>query len=201
MRVEDELLRRPLVEVPVPPRRLIEGDDLDVDRLGDLHLVMQDGHHELAVVAHHRALTGDERVRLRPPQPDADAQVAELGGLVDPTRVAGDIQAGDADRPAGAGHLHEGVEHRRRDLVVGVVTVAAGLETDAVDGRVDLGRTDDGLDLVGERCLGDVDRLAAEAGRLGQAFGDPVPDDHHRRARAGGRRRHKPARPVPAPAT
>jgi hypothetical protein len=31
-------------------------------------------------------------------------------------------------------------------------------------------------------CLGDVDRLAAEAGRLGQALGDPVPDDDHGRA-------------------
>ena len=60
---------------------------------------MQDGHHELAVVAHHRALTGDEDVRLRPPQPDADAQAAALGGLVDPAGVAGDIEPGMPTAP------------------------------------------------------------------------------------------------------
>src|SRR3712207_9594234 len=67
-RSEDVLLRRALVELLVAPRRVLQRDHLGVDRLRDLHPVVQDRHHQLAVVAHDRALAGGERVRLGPAQ-------------------------------------------------------------------------------------------------------------------------------------
>jgi hypothetical protein len=119
--------------------------------------------HQLAVVAHHRALAGGEGVRLGPAQPDADRQRPDLGRLVDRARVAGDIQPGDAKLPGGAGDVHDGVQDGRRRLVLGALTaVAAGLEADAVDRRVDLRDAEElldrPLDVVGFR---QVDGLAA----------------------------------------
>ena len=46
------------------------------------------------------------------------------------------------ERATGAGDLHQRVEHRRRSLRVRVRAVAARLEADAVDGRVDLGHAE-----------------------------------------------------------
>jgi hypothetical protein len=58
MRVEDELFGSALVEVYVALGSLFQGNDGGVDRLGDLHLIVQDRIHQLPVVAHDRALTG-----------------------------------------------------------------------------------------------------------------------------------------------
>src|SRR5437016_6228138 len=58
MRVEDILSGRPLVKVPVTLRSILQRNDGSIDSLGDLHLVIEDSHHQLAMVAHHRALTG-----------------------------------------------------------------------------------------------------------------------------------------------
>ena len=69
-------LRRALVEVLVALRGLVEGDHRRVDGLGDLDLVVEDRLHQAAVVAHHRALAGRERVRLRPAEADADARAS-----------------------------------------------------------------------------------------------------------------------------
>ena len=44
---------------------------------------MEDRLHEAAVVLHHRALAGDEDVRLRPAEPDAHPELTDLGVLVD----------------------------------------------------------------------------------------------------------------------
>src|SRR6266516_3044749 len=86
VRVEDELLGGPFVEVLIALRRLVERDDSGVDIARDLHPVVKDRHHQLPVVGHHRALAGGEPVRLRPAETDADRQGANLGGLVDPAR-------------------------------------------------------------------------------------------------------------------
>src|SRR5215218_6974415 len=183
--VDDVLAGRALVEVLVALGGLVERDHGRIHVLGDLHLVVQDGHHQLAVVLHHRALTGLERVRLGPAEPDPDRQRPDLGRLVDRARVAGDVQPGDAEPPGRPGDVHDGVEHGRRGLALGaLLAVAAGLEADAVDGRVDLaGAAQDLLqgtaDIVGLR---QVDGLAAEAGRLGQPVGVQVADDDHGRA-------------------
>src|SRR5919107_4417871 len=165
VRVEDVLSGRALVEVLVALGRLVERDHGRVDVAGDLHLVVQDRHHQLAVVAHHRALAGGEGVRLGPAEPDPDRQRSDLGRLVDRARVAGDVQPGDAEPPGRPGDVHDGVEHGRRGLALGaLLAVAAGLEADAVDGRVDLaGAAEDLLEgaahVVGLR---QVDGLAAE---------------------------------------
>src|SRR5215207_11650209 len=58
VRVEHELLGRSLVEVLVALRRVVERDDGGVDRLGDLHAIVEDRLHEPVVVAHDRALAG-----------------------------------------------------------------------------------------------------------------------------------------------
>ena len=67
--------------------------------------------------------------------------------------------------------------------------VAAGLEADAVHGGVDLARAaQDLLELLAQVVVGgQVDRLAAEAGRLGQAVLLHVADDDHGRAQQVGR--------------
>lgn len=58
-------------------------------------------------------------------------------------------------------------------------TVAARLEPDAVDGRVDLGDAEDLLDLLGHvGVLRQVDRLAAEGAGLRQPLRVHVADDH-----------------------
>ena len=119
-----------------------------VDRLGDLDLVVQDALHQLAVVLHDRALAGGEAVALGPAQADADAERADLGVGVDAARIAGDVQAGDAERAAGAGDLHDRVQHGGRAFDAGVLAVAVGFEADAVDGAIDFRHlADDLLDL------------------------------------------------------
>src|SRR5258708_36517314 len=60
VRVQNELLRCTLVEVTVPARRVLQGQDLDIYRLRDTHLVMQDSHHKLPIVAEHGALPRSE---------------------------------------------------------------------------------------------------------------------------------------------
>src|SRR5512132_2920151 len=188
--VDDVLAGRALVEVLVALGGLVERDHGRVDVLGDLHLVVQDGHHQLAVVLHHRALTGLERVRLGPAEPEPDRQRPDLGRLVDRARVAGHIQPGDAEPPGRPGDVHDRVQHRRRGLALGaLLAVAAGLEADTVHGRVDLAGPAQDLaerapQVVGRR---QVDGLAAEAGRLAQPVGVQVADDDHGRAQQVGR--------------
>jgi hypothetical protein len=75
--------------------------------------------------------------------------------------------------------LSDRVEHGGRRLVIGIRSVAAGLEPHGVDRRVDLGHAEDLLDLVLGIALGDVDGLAPEALCLLEALRDHVADDHH----------------------
>src|SRR6266545_601644 len=93
--VEDELPCRPLIEVPVTLRSVLQGDDRGVDRVGDLGPVVEDHLHQQPVVPLDRTLPGGERVRLGPAQPDADPELSDLGVLVDPARVTGHIQPGN----------------------------------------------------------------------------------------------------------
>jgi hypothetical protein len=46
----------------VPARRILQWQYLDIDRLRDIHLVMQDGHHKLPIVAKHGTLPRSEAV-------------------------------------------------------------------------------------------------------------------------------------------
>src|SRR3712207_4012738 len=150
----------------------------------------------LAVVAHDRALAGGERVRLRPAQPQPDGQRPGLRRLVGSPRVTGHVEAGDAERTAGPGDVHQRVEHRGRGLGLRVLAVAPGLEADRVDAAVHLGLAQDLRDLVLRVALRDVDGLAAEAAGLGQPVGVEVADDDDGRAEQVRRgRRRQPHRP------
>ncbi len=131
-----------------------------------------------------------ERMRLRPAEPDADAEVADLCVRVDAARIAGDIQTGDADGAAGARDLHHRVEHRGRLLHARVMPVPASLKPDAIDRRIHFRRPDDLRDLLGQRSvLLQIDGFAAEALGLRQPLRNHVADDHHGRAQqVAGRR-------------
>src|SRR4029453_1420308 len=120
-----------------------ERDHGGVDGFGDLDLVVEDALHEGAVVLHDGALARGEAVTLGPAEAEADGEGAGLGVLVDAAGVAGDVQARDAQRAAGAGDGDDGVEDGGGGLVARVAAVTAGFEADAVHGAVDLGLTDD----------------------------------------------------------
>src|SRR5690606_36189727 len=81
VRVEDVLAGGAVVELGVAARRRLERYRRGVDRLRDLDPVVQDRHLQPAVVAHLRALAGDEAVGRRPAVADADRQRAVPGGL------------------------------------------------------------------------------------------------------------------------
>ena len=119
----------------VAPRRVVERDRRRVDRLGDLHPVVQDRHHQLAVVAHDRALAGGEGVRLGPAEADPDGQRAVLGRLVRAPGSPVTYRPGMPSAPPARVIVHQRVEHGGRALLLGVRAVAAGLEADRVDGR------------------------------------------------------------------
>src|ERR1700749_737880 len=97
MGIDDELLRCSLVEVLVALRSVVESDYCCVDDLRDRQTVVQDGLHELPVVLEDGGLASEEAVRLRPPEPDAHAQVSGLGRLVLGAGTPGDVEAGVAD--------------------------------------------------------------------------------------------------------
>src|SRR5205823_2242550 len=105
--IDYELRRRALVEVLVTLRTFVEADNFHVDSLRHLDLVMEDRHHELPVVLHNRALSGEEVVRLRPAEANANAQVAGLCGVVDTTRVVRNVETGDTDSSARARDRHQ----------------------------------------------------------------------------------------------
>src|SRR5688572_2561621 len=101
VRVEDVLLGRALVEVLVALGGLIKGDDRGVDGVGDVGLVVQDAHHQAAVVLLDRALTGEEGVALGPTETEADLERALLGLWIGRARVAGHVQTRYAQGAAG----------------------------------------------------------------------------------------------------
>src|SRR3954447_14089980 len=105
MRVDHKLFRRAFVEVLVALRSLVEGDDGRVAGFGRVDAVMQDRLHELPVVPQDGALAGVERTGFGPTESDANAERSDFGGFVDRARIAGDVQARNADRAARANHF------------------------------------------------------------------------------------------------
>src|SRR5262249_27586329 len=73
MGIEHEFFGRSLVEVPVAVGSVIERDDGNIYRLGNLDLVVQDRLHKLAMILHHRTLARREGVRFGPAQADPHA--------------------------------------------------------------------------------------------------------------------------------
>jgi hypothetical protein len=74
--IDDEFPSDALVKFGVTLGRGIQGDHRRVDGFGDLDAVVQDRHHQAAVVLQHRGLAGEESVRLCPPETEMKAEIA-----------------------------------------------------------------------------------------------------------------------------
>jgi hypothetical protein len=142
---------------------------------------VQDRVHQAFVIHHHGALTRGEDMGLSPPEPDADAQGTDLGGIVDCTGVPGDVETGDAEPASRLGDFHDGVEHGRGSFVVGIGAVASSFEADTIDRRIHFRDAQNLFDLFWERSpRSEVDGLATEACRLSEPLGVQVPHDDRR---------------------
>eukprot|EP01052_Picozoa_sp_SAG31_P035476 SAG31_NODE_4286_length_3378_cov_6.692894_2_plen_186_part_00 len=137
VRVDDVLACLARIKVSIALRGIIKRDHLDVDRVSNLDLIVEDRLHQIAVVGHHRALTRHERVRLGPAEAEAHRKRTDLRVVIDAARVGGDVETGDTDRATLTDDVHAVVEDLRRDLTLRAVsTVATGLEADAVNRTV-----------------------------------------------------------------
>src|SRR5436309_3829274 len=152
VRINHELLCCAFVEVFVSGRRFLYRDECRVHGFGDLHFVVENGLHQLAVVAEDRALSSCERVRFGPTQTNTNTQIADLRIGVDASRIACDIESRDADSAAGASDLHDGVEHGSRFLDYCVMSMPASLKSDTIHGRIHLRLTQNLSNLIGQRC-------------------------------------------------
>src|SRR5215469_2369744 len=132
VRIDDELFGSSLIKVFVALRRLVKRDDGRVDGLGDLHFIVQNGHHQPAIVTEDRALASGERAGLGPAEPDADAEIAGFGRVIHAARIVSNIEPGNTEVAAGAGHSHQRIQHGCGTLDGGFFAVAARFETDAI---------------------------------------------------------------------
>ena len=106
---------------------------------------------------------------LGPAEPEADLERPLLGLGVRGARVAGDVQAGDADAPPARVIGHGSALSTVAGASWAPGPCARRLEADGVNRAVDLGLADDLGDLLVQlRVLGDVYGLAAEGARLRQ---------------------------------
>ncbi len=187
--VDHELRRLAGVEFGVPLRCLIEADRAGIDRLRDVYPVVEDGHHQPAVILHRRALSCREGKGFRPAGAQAERECSDLGGLFGGPGVSGDVKAWDSEGSAGGGDVHQGVQDGCRCFLRGSMAVSAGFEADGVDAAVDFGYSEELLDLVFRVAETDIDALATETAGLGEAVLVEVADDHYccpEELRAGG---------------
>src|SRR5271156_5098944 len=148
MGIDDEFASDALVEFGVTLGRGIQGDHGCVDRFGDLDAVVQNRHHQAAVVFQYRGLAGEERVRLCPPETEAKAEVAFSRGLLLRARIRRDVQTWDTDSPRRARRFHKLIEDRGRLLLPASLL---GFEADAIDGAIHLGHLEYLLDALADR--------------------------------------------------
>src|SRR6266849_599761 len=167
------------IKVLITLRRILQGNDGGVDRLGNLHPVMQDRHHQLAMVTHDRTLAGDEREGFCPTQANANIKLTRLSFLVDTAWITGYIQARNTYLAGGPRDRHHVVERCSWSLSC-IGTVTARLKADAVNRRVYLGFTEDLCDHIRQRGVSpQVNRFAAETARLCKPFRDQITHDDH----------------------
>jgi hypothetical protein len=107
IRVDDEFLGHAGIERLVRLGRLLERNQLDIYRLRNLDAIVKDGHHEAAVVFHHRRLTRRKRMGLCPSESQPHREVPALRSFVFGTRIFGNVEAGNADRSRGASRFHQ----------------------------------------------------------------------------------------------
>src|ERR1039457_505191 len=183
VRIDHELLRCPLIEILVAFRRFIESKHCGVDSLRRVELLVENGVHELPVIAHDRALARGKDVGLCPAQSYADAEIAGLGRCIHAAWIVGHIETRNADASPRLRDAHERVQDRRGPFHYGFFAVAARLKAHAIDRALHFWNSDDLLNLLGKHgVFPQVDDLAAEAFCLRQPLGNHVADDHARRA-------------------
>ena len=183
MGIEHVFLRRAFVEILVTLRRIVKRDHFHVDGFGNLHLVLQNRLHQLAVVPHHRALAGGESVRLRPTQSDSNAKVASFRAWIDAPGSSVTYRPGMPMRTAGPCHFHQGVQHRGGLLHTALVSMAARLKADAINSRSPPpARPESARFFRRMASLRQIDGFATEALRLLQPLRNHVADDHNSRA-------------------
>src|SRR5271168_56113 len=95
--IDEKFFCDALVEGGIALGRVVEADHRRVDGFGDLDTVVQNRHHQAAVVLQYRCLPGKESMRLRPSQAKPQAETSFLRRLVLRSRVFRDIEPGNAD--------------------------------------------------------------------------------------------------------
>ena len=78
MGIDDKFPGDALVKVGIALGRGIQRDDGRVDGFGDLDAVVQNCHHQGAVVLQDRRLAGEKGVRLRPSEAEVKAAIAAI---------------------------------------------------------------------------------------------------------------------------
>src|SRR5947199_6559642 len=179
MRVEDILSGRTLVKVPVTLRSILQRNDGSIDGLGYLYLVIEYGHHQLAMVAHHLALTSGESKGLGPAQTNTNAKLANLRILIDSARITGDIQARNANSTRHTRDRHHIIQHCRRSFTR-TSTMPPCLKAHTVDSRVHHRFTQDLSDLVRQvAALCKINGFAAKAASLCEPVRIHIADDNY----------------------
>lgn len=106
VRVQNELLRRTFVKVSVTLRRILQRQHCNIHGLRSGNPVVQDGHHQLPVIAQHRILPGTESVGFGSDKADPKAQHAPFRSGMISARIVSNVQPRNADRSACPGQLH-----------------------------------------------------------------------------------------------
>src|SRR5947207_5477459 len=179
VRVEDEFLRSALVKVLIALGGILQRNDGRVNRLGDLHPVVEDRVHQLAMVAHNRALSGGEGEGLGPAQTNANTKLTYFGVLVDASWITRHVETRDTYATSSASDAHDRVQYRCWRFTR-TSAVTACLKAHAVNGCIHLWLTDDLLDHVGQfAALCEIDGFTTEAARLLKSFFDHITDDDY----------------------
>src|SRR5579859_603113 len=183
VRVEDKFLGGTLVKVLVAFGSVIKRNDCGIDRPGDLYPVVQDRVHQLAMVAHDRALSCREGEGLGPAQTNANTKLTDFGMLVDAAWITRHIETRNTYAPGSASDAHDRVQYRCRRFTC-TSAMTARLKADTVDGSIDLRLAEDLLDLVRKLAtLREIDGFTAETACLLKSLFDHIADDDNRGAK------------------
>src|ERR1700755_660563 len=116
MRVKDELLGCPLIEISMPLCGIAKWENRRVYNFCNWQAIMQDSLHKLAVILQDRGLAGIKDMRLCPPKGGTPLQITVLPCLILGARVFGNIETGDSDRTSCPDDRHQGIENGRWSL-------------------------------------------------------------------------------------
>ncbi len=175
MGIDDELLGGSFVEVFVGLGSLVQRNDLHIDGLRNLNPVVEDGHHQAAVVLHDRRLAGKERMRFGPSEAETKDEIAGLRVAVCGSRVLSDIQTWNPDRACRARCFHQLVQHDGRLILA---PMSLRFKAHAIDGAIHFRRSEDLLDTLRDRpAARQINRFAPKRTSLCKTLLIEVGDD------------------------